>query len=179
MPLYSAQIRLKRENYQGFRIYFVTICCADRHSAFADMDRGKRLVIKLLECSARRKFTMHAYCVMPDHLHMVVQGADAASHLLKFVDNFKQRAGFEYHQTCGQWLWQSRFYDHILRRDDHVEDVASYIWWNPVRAGLCGEPKQYPLSGSQTIARMQWEGKTTTWNPPWKNERTEEHRLPG
>jgi putative transposase len=179
MPLYAAKIRVNRENYIGFRSYFATICCAERHTAFADLARGKRLVIKLLECSARHKFTMHAYCVMPDHLHMVVQGADAASHLLKFVDNFKQRTGFEYHQGCGQWLWQSRFYDHILRRGDHLEDVASYIWWNPVRAGLCRNPKQYPLSGSQTIAWMQWESKTTVWNPPWKDQQTGTEESPG
>ena len=179
MPLYAAKIRLNRENYPGLRSYFATICCADRHPAFADLARGQWLEIKLLECSAMHKFTMHAYCVMPDHLHMVVQGADAASHLLKFVDNFKQRTGFEYHQTCGQWLWQSRFYDHILRRGDHVEDVASYVWWNPVRAGLCRNPKQYPLSGSQTINWMQWEEKTTLWTPPWKSEHKDEQGLPG
>jgi putative transposase len=179
MPLCAKQIRLKRENYLGSRIYFVTICCAERHPAFLDLARGQRMLIQLLACNARHKFTMHAYCVMPDHLHMVVQGADPASDLLKFVDSFKQRTGFEYHQTCGQQLWQSRFYDHVLRRGDHVEDVACYVWWNPVRAGLCGKPKVYPLSGSQTINWMKWEGRATAWNPPWKDEKREEEGVPG
>jgi hypothetical protein len=60
-----------------------------------------------------------------------------------------------------------RYYDHILRPNEVIEDVACYIWWNPVRKGLCEDPRLYPLSGSQTIDWMK-KSPRTNWTPPWK-----------
>jgi REP-associated tyrosine transposase len=168
MPLYSTQIRLRPEDYVGRRVYFVTLCCAGRRRAFGDEEKGQQILKELIAWSARWKFTLHAYCVMPDHLHLVAEGAEPGCDLLKFIHSFKQRTGFPYKQVCGQQLWQGRFYERILRREDRVEDVACYVWWNPVRAGLCSKPKEYPLSGSQTIDWMKWEGGRTEWSPSWK-----------
>jgi putative transposase len=168
MPFYPTKIRLRAEDYLGRRIYFVTLCCAGRRRVFGDEEKGQLALKELIACSAREKFTLHAYCTMPDHPHVVAEGAAAGCDLLKFVHAFKQRTGFHYRQACGQQLWQGRFYEHILRREDRVEDVACYLWWNPVREGLCREPKGYPLSGSQTIDWMKWEGGKTEWSPSWK-----------
>jgi putative transposase len=170
VPLYNKQIRLNREAYQRPRIYFVTICCAQRLRVFQEQSRGQQVLAELLRCSLRFKFTLHAYCVMPDHLHLVAQGQALECDLLGFIDNFKQRAGFRYKQECGMPLWQSCYYDHILRAQDHVEDVACYVWWNPVRAGLCADPKEYALSGSQTLEWMGQRGEKAQWEPPWKKE---------
>ena len=60
------------------------------------------------------------------------------------------------------------YYDHILRGSDGIEDVACYIWSNPVRKGLCAIPQDYPYSGSQTIAWMRRMEIGTTWIAPWK-----------
>lgn len=45
-------------------------------------------------------------------------------------------------------LWQRSFYDHALRREETLSDVARYIWHNPVRAGLVMRARDYPWSGS-------------------------------
>jgi REP element-mobilizing transposase RayT len=107
---------------------------------------------------------------MPDHLHFVAEGMADACDLMKFVDTFKQRTGYEYRQSHRQQLWQARFYDHVLRGADAVEDVACYIWMNPVRKGLCADPHLYPLSGSQTINWMKRSLAGTEWIPPWKSK---------
>jgi REP element-mobilizing transposase RayT len=86
------------------------------------------VLAELLQCGLRFKFTLHAYCVMPDHLHAVAEGQAAECGLLRFVDNFKQRTGYRYKQECELPLWQSRYYNHILRAQDHAEDVACYMW---------------------------------------------------
>lgn len=88
--------------------------------------------------------------------------------LVKFVDAFKQRTAYEYRQSHRRQLWQTRFYDHILRSADAVEDVACYIWMNPVRKGLRSDPSLYPLSGSQTMEWMKCRSSSTMWMPPWK-----------
>ena len=170
MPLYNKDIRLKREAYLGPQKYFVTLCCFERQPVFREEPRGRWALVELLKCSLKHKFVLHAYCVMPDHLHLVAQGQAAECDLLRFVDNFKQRSGYHYKQECGRALWQSRYYDHILRAEDHVEDVACYVWWNPVRAGLCAEPKEYALSGSETLEWTKRTDEGTKWRPPWKKE---------
>jgi hypothetical protein len=78
---------------------------------------------------------------MPDHLHLLVSGGDR-SRLIRFVQHFKQATG---HRSPG--LWQRSFYDRILRYEEVVEEVAFYIWSNPVQAGLVEDAKDYAYSG--------------------------------
>ncbi len=105
---------------------------------------------------------------MPDHVHFLCEGLSDTSDLVQFVDAFKQRTAYEFKKTHGGRLWQMRYYDHILRPKEVIEDVACYIWWNPVRKGLCDDPHVYPLSGSQTIDWMKHRSPRTNWTPPWK-----------
>jgi len=109
---------------------------------------------------------------MPDHLHVLAEGSDPRSDLLEFVRLFKQRTAFEFRKSTRKSLWEMGFYDYILRPSDHVEDVAAYIWWNPVRKGLCEEPKEFSFSGSQTIDWIMRPRLGTAWSAPWKKEST-------
>lgn len=45
-------------------------------------------------------------------------------------------------------MWQSGYYDHVLRNDEGSLGVMRYILENPVRAGLVAEVQEYPYSGS-------------------------------
>jgi putative transposase len=107
--------------------------------------RDGRLVAICLECLAasasRYRFEVVACCFMPAHLHLLVVGADDAP-LVRFVQHFKQATG---HRHPG--LWQRSYYDHILRQEEALEDVARYIWANPVRAGMVENVLAHPYSG--------------------------------
>lgn len=104
---------------------------------------------------------------MPDHLHALVMGLDETSDLLVFLKLLKQKSGYEFRQEFHFDLWQKKFYDHILRREDSVPRVAGYIWMNPVRKGLCSDPRDYPYSGS-FVADWRTEVATAeAWMPPW------------
>jgi len=92
---------------------------------------------------------------MPDHLHFLAHGTEPTSNLLEFVRVFKLRTAYEFNKEGNRKLWEMSFHDHILRKSDEIENVACYIWANPVRGGLCSDPKGYPFSGSQTIDWMQ------------------------
>ena len=96
------------------------------------------------------------YCVMPDHLHALVEGATATADFRWFVNRFKQATGFEFQQASGIKLWQEGYYDHVLREDESMIGVAAYILHNPVRAGLCASVRDYPYVGSDryTIAEL-------------------------
>lgn len=168
-------IRLPAENYVGKRSYFVTICCQHRHPFLGHPAVAVWVIQALKKFSLRSGFAIHAYCAMPNHLHFLALGLHDASNLLDFVGFFKQHTGFHYEQRKGQRLWQFKFYDHILRRKDGLDDVAAYIWMNPVRKGICADPMAYAFSGSFT---MNWKSRAfplSTWVPPWKQSGTAEH----
>lgn len=98
-----------------------------------------------------------AYCFMPDHLHLLVQGSDR-SNLIDFMKRFKQLSGFGYKTEAGKQLWQKSYHDHIVRRDEDLEAVAQYIFENPCRAGLVDDLALYPFSGGEYLERpLDWQ----------------------
>ena len=168
MRAQERSLRLAATEYIGRRIYFVTVCTEGRAKHFVDTTLGRWIAEKLVSKAARQQFLVHAYCVMPDHLHFVVEGTEEYSNLIRFVERFKQETAYEFSKTRAMRLWQHRYYDHILRSANELEDVACYVWWNPVRQGLCGEPGEFPLSGSLTIDWMIRGRKRGEWKPVWK-----------
>jgi hypothetical protein len=88
---------------------------------------------------------------MPDHLHALVLGRHDAADLIRFVQRFKQVTAFDFKRETGLRLWQQSFYDHVLRVEEDLADVAAYIWANPVRAGLAAQPDEYPLLGGEYL----------------------------
>ena len=89
-----------------------------------------------------------AYCFMPDHVHLLVEGQNEASDALAFIHRAKQLSAYEFSKTCGGTLWQPSFHDRILRDDEATLSVTRYIFENPVRAGLVKSPEDYPFLGS-------------------------------
>jgi putative transposase len=168
MPFNRKNIRLARPNYLGYGIYFVTVCTYDRNPHFADTSLGHVVLGHLISLSTRLSFLLHAFCLMPDHVHFLCEGNSPQSNLLRFVTAFKQRTAFAHKNRADSPLWQTKFYDHILRAPDQLESVAGYIWANPVRKGLGEDAAAYPLSGSQTLDWKKLCVNSNLWQPPWK-----------
>jgi putative transposase len=165
--LHRKSVRLSRENYLGCKVYFLTVCCDRRRAYLSDPLIATSVLQTLLQSANRLFFTLHAFCLMPDHVHFLGQGTDDTSDALEFVRYFKQRTGFFHKQRTHSVLWESSYYDHILRPQDGVIEVARYIWWNPVRKKLCLRPNDYPFSGSQTLTWMQESEIQSAWSVPW------------
>lgn len=161
-------IRLPPATYFGKQTYFVTICANDRRPFLNDHSVGLRLIDNLIDAAANHHFLLHAYCLMPDHVHLLLEGREASSALVPFVHSFKQKTGFAHQSSTGEKLWQPRYYDHVLRDPADIEPIAWYIWLNPVRKNLCRAPQDYPFSGSQTLDWKSRYAPVQTWLPPWK-----------
>lgn len=101
-------------------------------------------------------FKVWAYCFMPDHLHLLLEGEARDADLKRLITVFKQISGYKYGQGVSQRfsaekeskLWQPSFYDHVLRKDEDLLDVVRYILDNPVRKGLVRNYTEYMHSGS-------------------------------
>ncbi len=90
MPIKRKSTRLVQSNYVGQRPYFITICCDQRRSYLADPVVAQLILQTLLKSAASRNFLIHAYCLMPDHVHVLTQGVHPTSDLLEFIRVFKQ-----------------------------------------------------------------------------------------
>ena len=161
-------IRLARNEYAGCRIYFLTICSENRCPIFRNASRAEAGIELLRRVSKSMDILVHAFCVMPDHLHVLVEGKSATSDVVKFVAQWKQSAGYLFRNELPRRFWQRRFYDHILRHAKDSDPIAWYIWMNPVRKGMVAEPQQYPFSGSFTMEWPRGTPTSTAWVPPWK-----------
>ena len=51
-------------------------------------------------------------------------------------------------------LWQTRFYDHVIRNSHDLEENLGYIEMNPVRAGFVSHPSFYPYTGFLPQVRL-------------------------
>lgn len=94
------------------------------------------------------KWLLFAYCLMPDHLHLLASphGGHNLSAILGQYERFVTRAAWTY-GVVGS-LWQRSFHDHILRKQEAATDVIAYIVSNPVRMGLVQQWEDWPFPGT-------------------------------
>jgi REP element-mobilizing transposase RayT len=166
-------IRLPARNYVGRNTYFLTACTLRRDCIFSNPRWADLVAQSFLRAAKAEEFLLHAWCVMPDHVHVLAEGMAEASHMARFVGYWKRSTTFEFKKVAGRELWQRLFYDRVLRDSDSRADVAWYIWLNPVRKGMCREPRDYAWSGSMTDLRMNSTPSEIAWIPPWKQRKKE------
>jgi putative transposase len=140
--------RLKHFDYRGYHRYFLTLCTAGRLPAFTQPRAVSGTLSQLRRLSAEEQFAILAYCFMPDHLHLLLAGAGEDSCLPRLISRFKQASGFCYRQVAGHVLWQSGYFDRVLRNEEATLAACRYVLGNPVRAGLAGTLGEYPYAGS-------------------------------
>ena len=134
----------------GLRRYFVTACTLHRRPFFTNRIVATVTIDQLRACSARQMFAVIAYCLMPDHAHLLVEGQADDSDLQAFVHAWKLRSSFHARPQVGGPLWQRGYHEHTLRSGEATIDVARYLLANPVRARLVAYPTEYPWIGSFT-----------------------------
>ena len=110
------------------------------------------VTLQLMRASRKHAFVVIAYSLMPDHVHVLVEGLQNDSDFLKWLDLFRQLSGFWGKRHCGFDVWQEGYWDYTLRDQDAIPGIASYIVWNPVVAGLVERPEDYPFTGSERFS---------------------------
>jgi len=66
----------------------------------------------------------------------------------RFVKLLKQRTSYWFKAVYGEKLWETGYYERVLRTDEATTTVARYIFRNPVRKGHVEDYGNYPYSGS-------------------------------
>jgi len=102
---------------------------------------------------------------MPDHVHLLLEGCNEDADLRSAMHTWKQRTGSEWKRRFGQRLWQSGYYDYVLRDEDSVPAIVKYIIGNPVRAGIVADASQYPFTGSSRYRLEDLADGVMDWRP--------------
>jgi len=147
--------RLDGSHYLGFQSHFLTAGTYRRRPAFTSATVCKVVIEQLFQSSSKHGFEVVAYCLMPDHAHVLVAGQRPDADFVKWVSLWRQLSGFRERQRSGQFLWQEGYWDHTLRDDESAIAVGAYIAWNPVRAGLVASPEDYAFTGSSRFSLVE------------------------
>ncbi len=105
--------------------------CWLRQTVVADVVRGALLHF------AGERYELVAWCIMPNHLHVVLK--PLGNHeLLPILSSFKQWTAREANRFLDRKgpFWQPESYDHLIRNEEDLRSQVEYVRTNPARAGL-------------------------------------------
>lgn len=119
---WSNRPRLKGFDYRGAYAYHLVFNTA-RHARVLSGSLAELVAESTVHAAAATNFELLMYTVMPDHVHVLVQGTREDADVVKFVQQCKQRPGFAYRRDMGEHLWLPSFYDRIVRRGDDAREI--------------------------------------------------------
>ena len=133
-------------------VYHVTARGNDRRPIFEDDDDCARFLIVLASTVARYRMLCHAYCLMGNHYHLLVQTPEAnLSVAMRHLNGVYTQRFNRRHERCGHVL-QGRFGAQLVDGDAYLREVCRYIVLNPVRAGLAAHPSEWKWSSFRATA---------------------------
>ncbi len=142
-----------RIEYPG-AVYHITSRGNEQKEIFRDnIDRESFLDI-LSKVNERYNWTCHAYCLMDNHYHIVVETPDGNLSLgMRQLNGFYTQTFNRRHTRAGH-LFQGRFKAILIQKDSHLLEVCRYVALNPVRAKAVANAKQWQWSSYQATAGM-------------------------
>jgi REP element-mobilizing transposase RayT len=118
---------------------FLTICCRRRHAnQLANEQIWKTLLQAADEMRDAGRWSPRLLVAMPDHVH-VIADIPRRTGICSAVRIFKSKSAM-----YGHIEWQRDVFDHRIRNETAVRSKWHYVQMNPVRAGLCEKPDDWP-----------------------------------
>jgi REP element-mobilizing transposase RayT len=119
-------------------------------SCFLRDDRLAKIVEDALLHFDGERYALHAWCVMPNHVHTLFTPNDGYK-MSNIVQSWKSFTAHECNkilQRTGQF-WQREPFDRYIRNTSHFRRALIYIENNPVKAGLCQKPEDWLWSSAR------------------------------
>jgi len=122
-------------------------CCALKHPTVAALMQET-----LLKWDGDR-YRLIAWCIMPNHVHVSMETKAALSKILQSWKSYTGRWALEKNAELGLGVpgdafWMREYWDRYIRDGAHFDSVLHYIEQNPVAAGLCKRPTDWPWSSA-------------------------------
>ena len=138
---------------QEIRTFFVTAGTHQRKSLFTSETLSTLLLSLLRADREKRRYAVHEYVFMSDHIHLLLTPAPDVSleKALQFIKGgFSFRAKKE--AAFREEVWQAGYNEHRIKDTNDYAYHCTYIWENPVRAGLVSVASEYRWSSARPEA---------------------------
>ena len=95
------------------------------------------------------RYTLHAWVIMPNHIHILIETRPEWP-LYRVMGGFKRYTARVANQLLGRTgaFWARDYFDRYIREAEHYNATVCYIENNPVKAGLCREPRAWRFSSA-------------------------------
>ncbi len=153
----------KRRALSPRMVYHICNRATEKVRLFSSDDDYELWIKTFREALDRYPLEVYGYCLMPNHWHLLLSCRESAmiSRALKWLGATHAIRWRKRSESIGRGaVYQSRYRCHAVRANQIFLVVARYIERNPVRAGLCKQPKDWRWSS------LGQSGKTipiTTW----------------
>ncbi len=142
----SRSVRLPAETYHAVgMICSVTACTKDRVAYFSEPAIAGVVADTWREIISDCHHRLWAQCVMPDHVHALLEVGSPDISVGDCVGRAKSNC-FRKLRASVILQWQDRFYDHVLKDGEDPRVQARYIVNNPVRQGLVENWELWPFT---------------------------------
>ncbi|MGH8563858.1 MAG: REP-associated tyrosine transposase [Gammaproteobacteria bacterium] len=105
-----------------------------------------KIVVNALRHFDGDRYTLHAWCVMPNHVHVVLTAKEGLAAILHSWKSYSAKQANRLLGLSGAF-WQREYYDHLIRDEDDFTWCVEYTLNNPVKAGLCDAAEHWAWSG--------------------------------
>jgi putative transposase len=115
--------------------------------------RDERVADMLVEAlrygaSVKQWYALHAYVIMPNHVHLVWTPTTSMSRVLQRLKGVTSRRAKRLLDLSEEAFWQPESVDHWIRSDTELQRTIDYVEWNPVKAGLVHSAEEWPWSSA-------------------------------
>lgn len=108
---------------------------------------AKYYIKAMYELSQTYEINIIAYCVMGNHTHMLVK-SKTVKDLSKYMQCLNTRYAVYYNRKYDRvgYVFKGSFKSEGICDNNYLQNCIKYIYNNPVKAGLCARPEEYPYS---------------------------------
>ena len=140
-----------RIEYPG-ATYHITSRGNARERVFLE-DADRQVFLEILETVVEKyNWLCHAYCLMDNHYHVLVETPDPNLSLGMRQLNGMYTQKFNHRNNRVGHLFQGRYKSILVEKNEHLLELCRYIVLNPVRASMVSEPKKWDWSSYQATA---------------------------
>ena len=144
--------RLRFDEPGGY--YHVTQPGIDGTPLFAGDDDRAFFLSFLGRVTTRDAWTCFSYCLLSTHYHLIIRrGEIPLARSIAWLHGIYGRAFNTRHRRSGPVVG-ARYATTIIRDEQHLVEACRYVELNPVRAGICADPADWPWSSYRAHARL-------------------------
>jgi putative transposase len=135
-------------------LYHVTSRSNARQRVFRDDEDREMFLATLAWVVARFRWCCHAYCLMGNHVHLLIETPQPnLSRGMRQLNGVYTQRFNRRHRKVGH-LFQRRFKAILVEKEGYLLELARYLVLNPVRAKIVKTPERYPWSSYRAMVGL-------------------------